>query len=518
MSVAKISLKARRMAAMIVAKREEMIREFYARMFALGGMITATDTYKRTMGQASVRFALDPAAYHLTLRRAPNESGSGDQMIMAGHEAMLNQWFNRPLKRQDILIAAEWCSNGSAVNAFPHELWNHVLATRKRKQNIYLDIDIWGFPGGQTFLKGVPCLSLEGIGGLISYLEPAMCRYFQPVIQATKARMMGKTTNRDAEFGMRAAVNELANIVLLQARYVGSGGRGRLTSNDTAEFMWPDLFQSIGTIGHEFMCSNQTLDRSLAECEYEMMDLALRKVPDSKLLCDLVDAETIGLENAVRALLAHPEAVKAGVRIDSGNIAEQCVLYSEALYEAGVTPERVIVFEDEVSPESTAQVYDHFREQTRREPDKLFPGAGGWWWKGVHRDVVSAAFKRSATAGNPNIKFSNSPGKESLPGHLRVYGRGETMYVADKSEQVDGEPLFVQLVKQGRIVYNESFPDQAARSDRTWGKYTRVELSAVIRGYIDSFSSKRETERKAARSRRAAAQAERDAQRNLIEQ
>lgn len=517
MSAVKTGLKARRMQALLAKKREDMIREFYARMFVLGGMITSTDTYKRTMGQASERFSLDSAAYHLTMRRAPGE-GAGDRMIMAGHEAMLNQWFNRPLKRQDILLAAEWCSNGSAVKAFPHALWNHVLATHRRKQNIYLDVDVWGFPGGQTFLKGVPCVVFEGIGGLISYLEPAMCRYFQPVIQATKARLMAAATDRDAEFGMRAAVNEMANLVLLQARYVGSGGRGKLTSNDTAEFMWPQLFRSIGTIGHEFMCSNQTLDRSLAECEYEMMDLALRAVPDSKLLCDLVDAETIGLENAVRALLAHPQAVNAGVRVDSGNIAEQCVLYSEALREAGVSPERVIVFEDEVSPESTARVYQHYREQTGREPSFLFPGAGGWWWRGVHRDTVSAAYKRSATAGNPNIKFSNSPGKESIPGNVRVYGRGETMYVADSSESVDGEPLFVKLVEQGRIVYNESFQEQAARSDRTWQQYTRMELSPVIRGYMDSFSAKRESERTAARSRRALLQAERDARRNVIEQ
>ena len=50
----------------------------------------------------------------------------------------------------------------------------------------------------------------------------------------------------------------------------------------------------------------------------------------------------------------------------------------------------------------------------------LFPGAGGHWWRLVHRDTVAAAFKRSATADRPNVKFSNSPGKESIAGYLRV--------------------------------------------------------------------------------------------------
>src|SRR5207248_4376180 len=153
--------------------------------------------------------------------------------------------------------------------AFPHAVWDAVLA-RNPGEDVYLPVDVWGFPGGQTLFAGVPCLSFEGVGGAISYLEPAMCRYFAPVIQATKARLMKLATPRDAEFGLRSAPNELTNLVLLLARYVG--GRGRLTSNDTAEFLFPDLFQSIGTIGHEMMCAGQSFDRSLGEAEYEMMD------------------------------------------------------------------------------------------------------------------------------------------------------------------------------------------------------------------------------------------------------
>ena len=97
-----------------------------------------------------------------------------------------------------------------------------------------------------------------------------MCRYFAPVIQATKGRLMKLATPRDAEFGLRSAPVEVCNLILLLARYVGGGGR--LTSNDTAEFLYPELFQSIGTIGHEMMCAAQSLDRPLGEAEYEMMD------------------------------------------------------------------------------------------------------------------------------------------------------------------------------------------------------------------------------------------------------
>jgi nicotinic acid phosphoribosyltransferase len=420
---------------------------------------------------------------------------------MAGHEAMLAQWFHRPLRRGDIELARRWFTNHAATRAFPHHLWDTVLADQPG-EDIYLPVDIWGFPGGQAFLPGVPCLFFEGMGGAISYLEPAMCRYFAPIIQATKARLMKLATPRDAEFGLRAAPNELTNIVLLLARYVG--GRGRLTSNDTAEFMYPELFQSVGTIGHEMMSAAQSFDRPLGEAEFEMMDRFVTAMGRASLLCDLVDAETVGLENALRVLKAHPETDQAGIRVDSGDIAAQCVLYFHKMREAGLSP-RQIVFENEVTPELVRQVYQHFRRETGQEPTMLFPGAGGYWWRLVHRDTVAAAFKRTATGDHPNVKFSNDPGKESLAGYLRVYGRGDALVVADESEPPQGEPEFVKLVEAGRIVYRESFEAQADRADRTWGKYKHVELSPQVQKYQERFRIMREREVAAARTRLARA-------------
>jgi nicotinic acid phosphoribosyltransferase len=416
---------------------------------------------------------------------------------MAGHEAMLAQWFHRPLRRADVELAAKWYGEHSATRAFPHLLWQTILDSQAG-DDVRLPIDVWGFPGGQTFLAGMPCLSFEGMGGAISYLEPAMCRYFAPIIQATKARLMKAATPRDAEFGLRSAPNELTNLVLLLARYVG--GRGRLTSNDTAEFLYPELFRSIGTIGHEMMCAAQSFERSLGDAEYEMMDRFVTARGEASLLCDLVDAETVGLENALRVIRAHPETDRVGIRVDSGDIAEQCVLYFEHMRQAAIPP-RLIVFEDEVTPDVVRHVYEHFRRATGREPDVLFPGAGGYWWRLVHRDTLAAAFKRSATKDHPNVKFSNSPGKESLGGYLRVYGRDETLLIADASEKPDGEPLFVKLVEGGRIVYRESFEEQADRADRTWGRFKRIELSEKVRGWQERFRAMRQREVTGARQR-----------------
>jgi nicotinic acid phosphoribosyltransferase len=478
-------------------KRAAMRAEFFGRLFLLGGWLGGTDTYKRTMWAAVPDVALARAGYALTMRKGLPEEGAGDRLLMAGHEAMLAQWFHRPLRRADIELAGRWFAEHAAARAFPRELWDAVLR-QSPGEEVYLPVDVWGFPGGQTFLRGVPCLFFEGMGGAISYLEPAMCRYFAPVLQATKARLMKLATSRDAEFGLRSSINEVASLVLLLARYVG--GRGQLTSNDTAEFLYPDLFRSIGTIGHEMMSAGQSFDRSLGEAEYEMMDRFVTAMGQASLLCDLVDAETVGLENALRVIRAHPETDRVGIRVDSGDLAEQCVLYFNQMRAHGLTP-RLIVFEDEVAPEVVRKVYDHFRAATGLEPTMLFPGVGGYWWKLVHRDTVAAAFKRSATGDHPNVKFSNSPGKESLGGYLRVYGDGDTLVVADAAEPPQGEPLFVKLVEGGRVVYGETFEEQADRADRTWDRYHRCRLSPWVAEYQARFSAMREREVRAARQR-----------------
>lgn len=484
--------------------RDRVREEFFARLFLPGGLPVATDTYKRTMWSAVPDLAVLPACYTLTLRRGPAETGG--QMVMAGHEAMLAQWFHRPIRRADIELARAWADCGSAVQAFPHAVWDAVLAATDAHE-IHLPIDIDGFPGGQAFLPGVPCLSFEGPGGLVSYLEPAMCRYFAPALQATKARVMRGVTPRDAEFGLRSAFNDPAHIVMLLARYVGgSEGEPQLTSNDLAEFLYPELFKSVGTIGHEMMSAGQAPGKSLAEAEYEMMDRFVSAHGQAALLCDLVDAESVGLENAIRVMSAHRGNTKVGIRVDSGDIAGQCVLYHRRMQEAGLGT-RTIVFEDEVTPEKVREVYDRFRKETGVEPVMLFPGAGGYWWRGVHRDAVSAAFKRTATDGRPNVKFSNSPGKESLGGRLRVFAAGDALVVADAAEPEPGEPLFVPLVRQGRIVYRESFAEQAARAGRTWNRFRRVELAPGLKATMAGLNEQRAREVAAARARLTAGSA-----------
>src|SRR5262249_53082856 len=112
-----------------------------------------------------------------------------------------------------------------------------------------------------------------------------------------------------------------------------------------------------------------------------------------------------------------------------------------------------------------------------------------------------AAFKRTATGDRPNVKFSNSPGKETIGGYLRVYARDDVVVVADASEPPHGEPLFVKLVDHGRIVYRESFEDQADRAARTSERYARWEMSRKVAEVMARFRAMHDREISEAKAR-----------------
>src|SRR5262249_17727333 len=98
----------RDLAELLAAKRAAMREEFFGRFFLLGGWVGGTDTYKRTMWAAVPDVAVARAGYSLTMRKGLSEPGADNQLIMAGHEAMLAQWFHRPLRRSDIELARHW--------------------------------------------------------------------------------------------------------------------------------------------------------------------------------------------------------------------------------------------------------------------------------------------------------------------------------------------------------------------------------------------------------------------------
>src|SRR5262249_30334655 len=148
------------------AKREAMREEFFGKLFTVGGFIGATDTYKRTMWAAVPDIAVQRAGYTLTMRKGLPEAGAENRLIMAGQELMRASRFPRPHSRCDMGLPRRWFHERSAVKAFPDEAWDAVLQSQSG-EDVYLPVDVWGFPGGQSFVPAVPCLFFEGSGGIV---------------------------------------------------------------------------------------------------------------------------------------------------------------------------------------------------------------------------------------------------------------------------------------------------------------------------------------------------------------
>lgn len=153
-------------------KRVALREEFLARHFLLGGWIGGTDTYERTMWAAVPDVALVHAGYSLTMRHGLPEPGAGDRLVMAGHEAMLAQWFYRPLLRSDIRLAEQWFKTQATTRAFPRELWRSALDAQSGDE-IHLPVDVRVSPGGRRSSRACPaCRSRARAGSFPTWNLP----------------------------------------------------------------------------------------------------------------------------------------------------------------------------------------------------------------------------------------------------------------------------------------------------------------------------------------------------------
>jgi nicotinate phosphoribosyltransferase len=59
----------------------------------------------------------------------------------------------------------------------------------------------------------------------------------------------------------------------------------------------------------------------------------------------------------------------------------------------------------------------------------------------------------------------------------------------------------VKLVEHGRVVYRESFRDQAARAEQTWERFAKWEPSPLVADYLRRFEAMRAFEIAEARQR-----------------
>lgn len=466
-----------------LAKTEEQ-QEFWKRLQPVN-RVAATDTYKRTMSGSSEIFSEHFAVYTLAARKPLEEEHVNGRYIMAGLEKMLYPWFANPITEAEVEKAKKFFTSKAAVTKFPTSAWEAVLNNQGR-----IPIDIYALPGGQTFLakdgKHVPLMSVEGRGALVTHLEPHLEGIYAPIIQATKARLMKEEVGKQfAEFGLRADENENNHVTLMLALYVG--GKFSLTSDDQAVLLFPEYFKDIGTIGHEFIMAYQREGVSLEEAQEKAFRDFVQVNQRSALLPDVINTLHSGLPMILKLVQEYQGTEKIIMpRFDSGDVAAQCIYWKKMTLEAGI-PATKIVVEDGYTPAKARETKQKYA-QAGFNPDDIIVGAGGYFKQGCTRDAASVVYKRSATEHNKklesSLKFSDSPGKESIPGRIRIYEQGNTLLVAQEEEKVDGIPLMLKVVDTGQVVYNEDLYQQAERAEKTWNKYNTIEYSPLTHKLI----------------------------------
>lgn len=200
--------------------------------------------------------------------------------------------------------------------------------------------------------------------------------------------------------------------------------------------------QPVGTTGHEHQMRHKT-DlagfRAIRDCRPET----------PSYLFDTDDPILIGIP-AIRLVVFDNPKARCSFRFDSGDQDRQFeMLWGFA---SNFAPEAAFIFEDgytankTITNESFLKSYNFPREQA-------WYGYGGYLvsapaFSEFTRDTVSAAYKLSATSGDPVMKFSGSPGKESTPGHPRSFIR-----IVPKTEE--GLTRFDRLIGQ----WGEIAPD-----------------------------------------------------------
>lgn len=440
--------------------------------------VAATDTYKRTMSASNEIFAENFTCYSVSARRALNEKGANGRLVMAGLEATLYPWFMNPIDPEEIKEASEFFKTKAQVKKFNDKVWNQI-----NENGGFFPVDVYGLPGGQTFLakdgKYVPHLSFEGPGTFVTHFEPHLEERHAEIIYATKARLFREAAGKQfAEFGLRSnkAINLHPNLMLA----LKVGGDFEFTSDDQSAMLFPEYFKDIGTIGHEYIMSFQKKGRTLEEAQDLAYETFVAANERSALLPDVIDTIRSGLPAIMRLIKKYEGSGKVIMpRFDSGNIVEQCLIWKRMTLDNGYKTTKMVV-EDGFTPEKAREVKRAYAE-AGYDPEEIIVGAGGYFQEGNLRDAISLVDKRGATMIDgvleSSLKFSDSPGKESIPGRLRIYERGRTIIVAQAGEKIDGKLISVPLVLNGRIVYNEDINVQARRAEETWNRYDKIEYS-----------------------------------------
>lgn len=370
-------------------------------MFHASDSSLLTDFYELTMAQGywASKVAERQATFHLYVREAPLEH---TRFVAAGLASALD-WLEGFAFNEEVTAFLSGVRNALGVPIFQPEFLEWLSGQR-------LSLDIDAVREGELVTPPTPLLRVSGPLWQAQLVESALLNIinFQSLIATRAAAVCSAADGGEVlEFGMRRAQGPDGAISASRAAYIG-GCAG--TSNVLAAKRFGIPLK--GTHAHSWVMAFE--DEEEAFRRYAMA------LPDPcVLLVDTYDTER-GVERAIRIgkELAKEGRTLAGIRLDSGDLAELARRSRQSLDEAGLKDTKIVASND----------LDEVRIRelvAARAPIDIW-GVGTRMVTSRGASALGGVYKLSSLQDEdgrwrPRIKASESRDKASFPGRLQAY-------------------------------------------------------------------------------------------------
>ena len=379
-----------------------------------------TDLYQLTMAAAYFKNnRTAPATFSLFVRAYPIHRG---YFMSAGLEDVLDFLELFRFSTDDLEYLA-------SLNRFSQDFLNFL-------EHFKFSGDVFAIPEGRLFFKDEPVIELTGPIIEAQLAESMIINIMNlSVSVSTKAaRCVHASGGIDLiDFSMRRTHGTDAALKVARSSYL-AGFEG--TSNVMAGRKYG--IPVSGTMAHSFVTS--------FDAESDAFRAFADTFPDSTvLLIDTFDT----IEGARKAAIVAREMAErghnlAGVRLDSGNMAELSKEVRSILDEAGL--KNVEIF--------ASGNYDEYKlaDVLRRGAKIDAFGVGTKMGTSADAPYTDMAYKLVQYDGRPVLKLS--PGKKTLVSKKQVFRRtAENCMIGDiialRNEKGEGEPLLKQVMKGG---------------------------------------------------------------------
>ena len=407
-------------------------------------MALFADLYEFTMAQADVNdgnHAICTANYFV--RSIPQ----GGYLILAGLEQVVHYILNLRFTDADL----EWLRKSQMAPNMSDEFVDYLRSFK-------FGGDIYAIPEGTPVFANEPLINITAptidVQMLETYLLSVM--NFQTLI-ATKTSRMIRAARGTAcfDFGARRAHGRDAGILAARASFIG-GVAGTSLVVAGRYFDIP----CVGTVAHKFILDRPT--------ELAAFRAYAKTFPHNMvLLIDTYDT----IQGAKNACLVGKEMEAQGyrlrgVRLDSGDLLKLSQEVRSILDAAGLAYVQIFAsgdldeFEIDRLLAQKAPI-DGFGIGTRLATGANFNPLTGEGGVSALPGVYKHVERIDGSDVIPTMKFSDEPGKSTLPARKQVYRflNADGSYARDvislwSESSQEGEALLVPIVREGRLVYN----------------------------------------------------------------